>query len=375
MQIKNLFLLACLSAATLLGANNPPNLDPSPGTIPNNEDYCDIPPPVNFHIEEVGTNSITYAWTNTTTFKHRIRTYRASDNLLLNTVIVPSGANIAIAVPVPSSTSCFGVINAIGADGCQSPQSTQSENRNTLIIDMLVNSYSTPDAGSSCTLPQAGKCLVSSTLGVVTPFEISNINNNDSRKFGITRNASGHLYSTYLNQSNEADDSGFDFKCQLSNPNCSGPEYIHIWYPVNGISTAIGRITVKQEGIIVESFLYFTAFYPDFQIDRIDGGELPITPTPGYIRERDGTSPITNQIASAAPNPFSETLDVFLANSSAETVQLQLFNLSGQQVLQQQFAGGQAQYTLSTVGLSPGFYMLRIEADGAVQTLKVVKSE
>jgi hypothetical protein len=44
-------------------------------------------------------------------------------------------------------------------------------------------------------------------------------------------------------------------------------------------------------------------------------------------------------------------------------------------VLDQEFVRGQEQYSLSTAQLSAGFYFLRIEADGLVQTLKVVKSE
>ncbi|MBC7776388.1 MAG: T9SS type A sorting domain-containing protein, partial [Phycisphaerae bacterium] len=75
------------------------------------------------------------------------------------------------------------------------------------------------------------------------------------------------------------------------------------------------------------------------------------------------------------PNPFSELLDIFPGNPTAESIHLQMYNLSGQKVLDQQFAGGQEQYSLSTAGLSTGFYLLRIEADGEVQTLKVVKSE
>ena len=79
--------------------------------------------------------------------------------------------------------------------------------------------------------------------------------------------------------------------------------------------------------------------------------------------------------ASAAPNPFSETLDIYPNYPDAEIVHVQLFNLSGQKVLDQQFAGGEEQYTLSTATLANGFYLLRIEADGETQTLKVVKSE
>lgn len=100
---------------------------------------------------------------------------------------------------------------------------------------------------------------------------------------------------------------------------------------------------------------------------------LPPTEAPTSNERNEKTS--AEWSVSASPNPFSETLEVFLTKGSVESVNLQLVNLSGQVVLDRQFVSKQEQYTLPTTGLSPGFYFLRIEADGVVQTLKVVKSE
>ncbi len=113
----------------------------------------------------------------------------------------------------------------------------------------------------------------------------------------------------------------------------------------------------------------------NFQIVRVVPSGLSKPPKSISGERDDSYSELQPLVAFAAPNPFSEILDVYLEQNTAEQVNLQLFNLSGQKVLDRQFAGGQEQYSLPTADLSPGFYMLRIEADGEVQTLKVIKSE
>jgi hypothetical protein len=65
-----------------------------------------------------------------------------------------------------------------------------------------------------------------------------------------------------------------------------------------------------------------------------------------------------------------------LLNRTSETpVRIQCVNLNGQIMLQQEMEAGRSQYSLSTALLPRGFYLLRVEADGDTQMLKVVKSE
>ncbi|MDX1913670.1 MAG: T9SS type A sorting domain-containing protein, partial [Saprospiraceae bacterium] len=83
----------------------------------------------------------------------------------------------------------------------------------------------------------------------------------------------------------------------------------------------------------------------------------------------------TQHYFSAAPNPFKDELDVLLDRVADTPVRLQLVNLQGQFVLDQEMEAGQSAYSLSTAQLPRGFYLLRVEADGETQVLKVVKSE
>lgn len=96
---------------------------------------------------------------------------------------------------------------------------------------------------------------------------------------------------------------------------------------------------------------------------------------------RPGEDPVytdpqhTQHYFSAAPNPFKDELDVLLDRVADTPVRLQLVNLHGQLVLDQEMEAGQSLYQLSTAQIPRGFYLLRVEVDGETQVLKVVKSE
>lgn len=74
-------------------------------------------------------------------------------------------------------------------------------------------------------------------------------------------------------------------------------------------------------------------------------------------------------------NPFTERLNIFAPQPSEEIVNLHLFDLNGNLVLEQSFETGLEAYSLPTTGLPPGFYFLRMETGGKIQTFKVVKAE
>lgn len=95
--------------------------------------------------------------------------------------------------------------------------------------------------------------------------------------------------------------------------------------------------------------------------------------SPKLLRGDDAS--VVPQLATASPNPFSESLQVTMGQATEGKVCLRLYSLEGQIVREQQFDAGQERFALSTAGLPAGFYMLRVEADGKSQSLKVIKSE
>ncbi len=394
MKFRILFLLACLLATSFLSANNAPA--PFATSLPPSNDplACNIPAPTNFHILAVGTDWIKFGWAPANAFdSHRIRTYRASDNFLLNTTITPPGALEAVIQPLPSGEACYGVINAICPDGSNSTNESISEIGTTLIIDLLVQGLILPDGSPVCSLYTEGHCDFPSDPNTMTAFKVYNKEKPDAfRKFGVMQtDADENTYRAFID-SNDEGNSPFYLSCENqnwpSNPDhyCSGPRQLEIWYWDGADMVNIAIFTAYEEGQDQISALDLLQLTDGFVIEQIEGegqgegegdgkGRPGAPPTKSTMRESGNTPAAGSDLASASPNPFSELLEVYLPQNAVDQVQLQLFNLSGQKVLDQQFSGGQNQYTLSTQNLANGFYLLRIEADGNVQTLKVVKSE
>jgi len=365
MRIKNLVLLICLFSTISLKADNTPFSIVS--TIPssNDEATCNLPAPFNFHIEEIGSTWVKYAWSGSAAYKKRIRTYRASDNALLNTTIVPAGNASAIINGLTPGTEIYGVINAICDNGSNSTNEATSARGVTLIIDLLVELHQVPENNiSTCTISGLGNCALYGNPMENSYFKIYlNANPNDFRFFAM-RQTDGIHYKVVINEGNGSNQSQFDFKCNGSDPDtsCSGPQAIEVW---GASSVLIGKISAS---LSQTSTLFYT---PENGVSGYTIKNIIPNAERGALNRpaKDAT------LASTAPNPFSEALEVFLSQPNAQQITLQLFSLSGQKVLDQQFPGGQEQYSLSTAGLSTGFYLLRIEADGEVQTLKVIKSE
>jgi hypothetical protein len=374
MRFKNFLFLACLLFSGISYANGP--LESKPELLQATPPPCNSPAPTNFHIQEVGTNWVRYTWTPVASLApHRIRTYRASDNLLLNTTIAPAGDLGLVVQGLPSGTEVYGVINAVCPSGNSIYENT-TPLKTTLILDILVENNQLPNGDNDCKLLTPGACDFPGNIGQTTPFRVLIENTPTTfRKFGISKSGAAH-YEVTLDEDNTNQDFTFVWGTN-QNPNGYNQTQLKIKYQGTDIATF-----TSYENSQDISYLSFTALTAGYSIEQIipegegegDGKGRPgAPPTPPTVRGRDGQLVLTSADLSAQPNPFSETLDVFVP-AQAENIQLQLFNLSGQKVLDQQFTGGQGQYTLSTSDLSSGFYLLRIEVDGQVQTLKVIKS-
>jgi hypothetical protein len=207
----------------------------------------------------------------------------------------------------------------------------------------------------------------------VTKFRVRQVNYPvDMRNFGMERANPNH-YKLRLNEPNSFGQTDYIIYCDYQNPQAFGTEY-----QIRRNNQIIAQFVAGFDYEIGQSFLESVFIMPGFEVVRMSPyglGNPSDEPSSGFIRERDDHDVSSGLSATAWPNPFSETLDVVLSGDTQGPLSLQLYNLSGQVVLNQQFEAAQEYYTLSTANLSPGFYMLRVEANGVVQTLKVIKSE
>lgn len=379
MRIKNLLLLICLWATTVLGANPHPaplHLATDAGTVMTT---CNIPAPTNFQATNIGPTWVTLTWNPWSLLEsHRIRTYRASDNFLLNTTITPGGATQATITGLPPGTECYSVINAICQDGSHSPDVAQTSKFTTIIIEVLVEAFPTPSPTDGCIITASGeKCDYAGT-GAIMPFSVTY--GSDVRIFGMRRTFQNNQAVDQCVLPSSNTNQALTLLCGDTNPTCTTTTVV-----VKYGQTQIGSFNISGMGTSMSLEILSTS--AGFTIEemlpaRMQGLRRP--GGPGLIQSRGGDSTAgsgqanaeSGWLTGAAPNPFTDELNVFVATSDAAQITLQLYDLNGQKVLERQFDGGQEQYSLPTAGLPPGFYMLHWQdPEGRIQMLKVIKSK
>jgi len=345
-------------------------------TIPDAEYACNLPAPSNIQVEEVGPTWVKVNWAaNAFNAGHRVRIYKTNGNVLVATVIVPSNQGSTFVWGLTPQDTFYSVINAICKSGENSSYEAPGPEFITITDELVVTGF-TPLSNPSvnCTILPTGtdpddRCVLPSN-GLYTFRIVLNSPPYSERQFQVNINNMDGIVEM------DADNLGQNmYKIQIDGQDPDSPGSLYQIKIGNGVLVASFRVCLDRYNRFMVRRESLNSNYRIQEIkEEGNFGNPPAglikTGSNGYNQDRGMTSQAT-----AAPNPFSETLEVFLPSTQAETVQLQLFNLSGQKVLDQQFAGAEGQYALSTAQLSPGFYMLHIEADGAVQTLKVVKSE
>ena len=348
---------------------------------------CDLAAPTNFHVQAIGSTWVTLAWTPTVLgVDHRVKTFRASDGVMVDNQIV--GAAMAPALTViglQPGVTYFSTICAICPDGTDSQYFALSPNYDTLIGELIVMGFNESPNNESCGIRNPGDYCEFKINGAENIFKIRPINGITWRKFriqkitvegvAINRVSLNGLFHPYYSFKLDGQPAAFVA--------VRGKTYEVI---VSGL--VIAKFELSEYPSVNAGYITWSMDNTGYEIIRLTAGPNGLSdPSGGKITELDYNNSeaqdrdIQDQTSAElgmvmiSPNPFTDNLDVYLPQNAAEQVKLRLFNLSGQMVLDQQYTSGQTQYSLSTANLSPGFYLLRIEADGEVQTLKVVKSE
>ena len=357
MQLKHLFLTFCLLANTFLNATSTPPMEFS---------GCNAPAPGNFQTTLIGSSSVDLSWNfeAQATGGYTILTRRASDGVQVNATNKLQNELTATIANLTQGEEYISDIYSRCEDGSQSQLKT-SVSYKILILELIVSGYTPPSClNTVCTISNIGSSNGCSFLNGSedgsTYFRISKPGT-IPRDFEVYYVSVGN-YKFGTGKSNADSASPFDFFCSNNIPdNCTGSNSII----VKANNQTVATLKVSFGTNTASSILYCETLSPTMIVERL-------TACPTRSAEQTESVSLT---ATASPNPFSETLEVKLGQVSQSNVQLQLYNLSGQKVLGLQFTGNQAQYSLPTSSLSPGFYFLRIEADSEVQTLKVIKSE
>lgn len=368
MQIKKILFLAFVLTSNILLANLTPAENNAALKIYAG-DACTIPPPANFHSIEVGATWIHLGWDAITPRVHRVRIFRVSDGFLLNTTDVAAGIGDVMIGGLPVATPIEAEIRTICTNGEEGPGVRFVPDG--IILDLIVKSFAPEEGTESCTLKVGNPTCCFNVPGTTTFIARKVVPPLASRAFTIEKSLTQNLFTLKTDYNEEQ---SLWIQSDGNNPpHPNGSEYE---LKTNPGGLTVARFDVGYSGADV-AYLKLLEIRLGYEIVRVSPCEYgrPGGAGSGSIRERDASSTVGLGPIGVAPNPFSEQLELYMPLTTLNPIHVGLFNLSGQKVLDQQLTGGQAQYTLNTVALAPGFYMLRIEADGEVQTLKVVKSE
>jgi len=378
MRINFFFLLICLLATTFLGANNPSILLKSSSVAIEGKDTCDLPAPFNFRVEDIGPTWVKLAWGPASPLiAHHVRTYKAAGNVLVSDLMVPAGQLFVVVQGLQQGVSHYSTVHAVCPDGTDSKYGSSTPDWDTIITELIVNGINQSNNSSSCGVSSFGQYCEFPLDGSISIYKVRPISGSGGRQFNVVKpSAQTHIFARTNSNLGQ-----YIFKVDGQFGDLDGTPGQTFQAYNNGTLIATFELIEHYNNNQAVGRLIWTSQYTGYEIVRLTAGPNGLAgPSSGQASdysssEREANVANEHQLIFAAPNPFSKTLKVFLPTSTAQQITLQLFNLSGQKVLDQQFPGGQEQYSLSTAGLSTGFYLLRIEADGEVQTLKVIKSE
>lgn len=340
------------------------------------KDSCELGAPINFHVEGLGPDWAKFAWeTANPNVQHRIRLYRASDSLLLSTTIVPSG-NGEATISIPPMTDVYGVANAICTNGINSNNVASTFPFHGVILDLIVIGYQGSSNAPVCNFQLSGSCPVENTS--YTSFRVKLGRGLGFKNFDIERNPNGPgvRYYVWPQTPNSTDNGVFNFYCFNQGPICAY-DRITVTYKDNGVEQPVASFHISEP---TQTTTYLVG-----STSSINGSPVIIERLTPFGGEGDKPSNVSSQIqvrnnfdkdftTNISPNPFNDLLNISFEQTLETPQTIQLFSSEGRLALQETIPTNQSSHTLSTAHLAPGFYFLRIEADGEVQTFKVIKS-
>lgn len=351
---------------------------------PDDPPPCLMPAPQSASYFEFGSNWLKIKWVTVVPpgVSHRVKTYRQSDNSLVANQVAPPGTSELKITGLQRGVSYYSVINAICTDGTESLDVVVSNAGSTVISDLLAIGFSNSSSQPVCTIDHTNNTCQFTVDGTSYYFKVLQKNNPSFNRQFIIKKEAGKLRGKVTSAGGD-----YTFKIDGQDPTDDGVDgnnyqiYIDNGQGLMQIANfQLSEVKLPNGSIIGHLTATYILSGPGtgYEIQRLtaipSGMQAPPTRAPGGLDERsEKTAPQLK--LNVAPNPFDDQLTLHFEQAAQTPVWLRLLNLSGQVVLEERFEAGQAAYTVPTAHLSPGFYLLRLEAEDQVQTIKVVKHE
>ena len=380
--LRLLFLLFVLSPAVTKGTTSSPDyILPGGEIFPAQISGCDLDAPAAITVEDAGATYITISWTVVKhAYAYNVRVYDVSQGLPGQLVIDAKpimGTHYTATNLTPGAKYRLEV--AAMCEGENEPVSrrfTWIESL-TLIIDLVADGYTALPSGLNppynCTCMDLGNAP-----NVYRWFDVVRITDGQMRfsRYQIwleldtvlqqrrirVKKIPEYYYPGQTWPSKPVDD-------QLEPPS---QYFIGNVFVLDEGNQKIGRMDFDFDGQNYKACA--NAMSAGYSIRCIPPNPVYPPNPPGEIPDIRSSETLTEIPAkTTVSNPFSDFLRVTITAPLPETTTtFYLFDSNGRLVLEEQISAVQ-QYNLPTAHLAPGFYILKINANHASQTFKVIK--
>lgn len=321
---------------------------------------CNLPAPGNFHVVSIGTTHVDLAWNSVPgATGYLLRTFDSSGYLVSSMIVTDTFATVDGLQGGMEYYSLLSTQCESGEPGFGEPNVARVDFL-VLIIDLIVQA----SGPGSVELEYFESCdwLPWGPLDDIHWFEIRDTFNQYAQYRVRWKSSTqilaevGEVPGNTLNT---------DHVNETGTPPQTIGQQVHILYM--GQVVCIVTFTEGDESVQICGTQLSDGF--DFRLltQRQPSG------FPGDGRSDEGSGNYRDQFY--IQNPFTEHLHILAPQQSEEMTSIHLFDLNGNLVREQSFKTGLEEYSLPAADLPAGFYFLRVETGGEVQTFKVVKSE
>lgn len=375
--LVHLCFLMALSLSTVTSARSEA-VEHNPVSF--SQEVCSLPAPNNFHCTGTTPTSASFAWDHVPgASSYTVKTYIGSTSTLVNSIPVPGDIS---SVEIPNLEPGVAYVTQITSTCFSGEQSESYSTASfiTFILEIVVSGYIPASGPVSCSLdfPQGNACSFPWD-GNIAKFRVSNPGS--SVNFTVNRIPGTE---TVVMTADISGNTGFAFQgimtsplqyCGINAP-CSYLSKIRVYSNEGSTSTPITDLYFANSN--GSGKIWTSGIKQGYKIQKIQ--EAPSFPTePGGIenltpRKQENLPGFSEEIDLRAVNPFSDQIQLKLESKRTDPISLQLLDLQGRILRQNEYPGGEALYTIETVDVPPGLYLLRVKIGTLIKHLKLVKA-
>lgn len=374
MKFTKVFFLFSLLFIGNLEAKNPVAHFTMPQIAFESEFGCNLPAPANLHITIVGADWIEVTWPAVFgASQYKLQAFDGASGFGLGAPVTVSSSTLTTVLSTSGNNgTVYAKVWTVCGNGELSASPATSETVDTVIIELVASGFTYPThPETDCTVGTgyANGCEVSWNSTNV-PFLVRySINNNSySKRFDVE--VDDYVGRDYVNIIPDPYENGpNNIYFSIGSDDSADNTHLAVFYRANTNETDTTRMTILERLSAARPtangsgrFFKLTAGAANCLVTKVKES-LP----------RGMQSSLAESVV-ATPNPFTSAIRIQLPETKDPTgTTLHLYDLQGAKKMSYRVPADQPECTLNTSQLEPGVYFIRIETEGKVETIKVVK--